>query len=398
MRTQVGIIGAGPAGLFLSHLLHLNGIESIIIETRSREEIEGTIKAGVLEQWVVDMMVGTGVGERCMKEAHFHDGINLRFLGETHRINMYELTGKRVTVYAQHEVIIDLVAQRLKDNGQIIFNVDDVTLHDLNTDQPKIKFRHKLTGEADEIVCDYIAGCDGFSGVSRYFIPPEVRKEHLHVYPFGWLGVLMRAPQSTPELIYSNHERGFALISTRTPEIQRMYIQVDVHDDIRNWPDERIVAELKTRVESDTFKLQTGPIFQKNIVICRSYVCETMQYGRLFLAGDAAHLVPPTGAKGLNLAAADVVVLARALAYAYKKNNKEHLEKYSETALKRVWLGERFSYYMTKMLHKWDINSSFENGVQIAELVNATSSRAAATNLSENYVGGPMDWESALLK
>lgn len=397
MRTQVGIIGAGPAGLMLSHLLHLQGVESIILESRTREQIEETIRAGVLEQWVVDLMNETGVGERMMREGAFHHGIILRFNGEDHRIDMNELTGgKKVTVYAQHEVIKDLVAHRLGAGGQIIFSVEDVHLFDLDTDKPKIRYRDE-TGELQEIECDYIAGCDGYHGPSRQAMPESARREYLKKYPFGWLGILTEAPPSSPELIYCNHERGFALVSTRTPEIQRMYLQVNPHDDIANWSDDRIWTELHTRLETkDGFKLIEGSIFQKGIVKMRSFICEPMQYGRLFIAGDAAHTVPPTGAKGLNLAIADVQFLAYGLAAFYNTGNTEHLSRYTEVCLRRVWKAERFSWYMTTSLHRHEDYGSFENKIQMAELDYLTSSRAASTSLAENYVGLPIAWKENL--
>jgi len=396
MRTQVGIIGAGPAGLMLSHLLHLYGIESIIIESRTREEIEGTIRAGVLEQGTVDLLNATGVGERMMREGHFHYGIELRFNGKGHRIDIHELTGgKKVTIYAQHEVIKDLVAARLKAGGEIIFNVGDVSLHQLDTPKPKIRFRKDQNGELQEITCDFIAGCDGFHGPSRPAIPETVRKEYQKIYPFGWLGILTAAPPSAPELIYANHERGFALVSTRSPEIQRLYIQVDPRDDIANWPDDRIWEELHARLAThDGWKLIEGPIIQKNIIAMRSFVCDPMQYGRLFLAGDAAHIVPPTGAKGLNLAVADVQVLARGLDSFYRSGKTEWLERYSEICLRRVWKAERFSWYMTSLLHRHPDHTPFDRCIQLAELDYVTSSRAAATSLAENYAGLPMEFET----
>lgn len=398
MRTQVGIIGAGPAGLMLAHLLHLQGIESIILENRSREEIEGTIRAGVLEQWVVDLMNETGVGERMMREGAFHHGIVLRFNGEDHRIDMNELTGgKNVTVYAQHEVIKDLVAERLRTGGQIVFSVKDVSLHNLDTEVPKIRFFDHETEELQEIACDYIAGCDGYHGPSRQAMPESVRKEYLKKYPFGWLGILTEAPPSSPELIYCNHDRGFALVSTRTPEIQRLYIQVDPHVDIVNWSDDRIWTELHARLETkDGFQLLEGPIFQKGIVAMRSFICEPMHYGRLFIAGDAAHTVPPTGAKGLNLAIADVQYLAYSLAKFYQSGNPEPLARYTAICLRRVWKAERFSWYMTTTLHRHDEYSPFEHKLQMAELDYLTSSRAASTSLAENYVGLPIAWKENL--
>ncbi len=393
IRTQVGIIGAGPAGLLLSHMLHLQGIESVILERRTREDIEETVRAGVLEQGVVDLINEMGVGERMMREGHFHHGIYLQYNGKRHRINMYELTGgKQITVYAQHEVIKDFVAARLESGGEIIFNVGDVSLHDVDTEEPKIRFRREQDGELEEIQCDFIAGCDGFHGPSRQAIPGSVRNEYLEVYPYGWLGILTETSPAAPELIYSNHERGFALLSTRTPELQRYYLQVDPNDDIANWSDDRIWSELHARVDMDGWTLKEGPITQKNIVAMRSFICDPMQYGRLFIAGDAAHTVPPTGAKGLNLAAADVQVLSRGLGDFYQYGKKDLLERYTDICLRRVWKAERFSWWMTTMLHRHESQSPFQRKIQLAELDYVTSSRAAATSLAENYVGLPMEW------
>ncbi|THE10428.1 4-hydroxybenzoate 3-monooxygenase [Bacillus timonensis] len=395
MKTKVGIIGAGPAGLMLSHLLQLEGIESIILESRSREDIEGTIRAGVLEQGTIDLLNATGVGERMMREGHVHEGIELQFRNKRHRIDFKELTGgKEIMVYAQHEVIKDLVAARLDAGGQIYFNVSDVSLHQIETDTPKIKFCQEDGRELEEIECDFIAGCDGFHGPSRKAIPDRVKVEKQKVYPFGWLGILADAPPANPELIYSNHERGFALVSTRSPEIQRYYLQVDPNDDIKNWSDDRIWEELHARVDMDGWRLTDGPIIQKNIVSMRSFVCETMRYGRLFLAGDSAHIVPPTGAKGLNLAVADIQVLAKGITEFYKEGKEETLEHYSDICLRRVWKAQRFSNWMTTMLHRDFEHSSFEHGIQLAELEYVTSSRAAMTSLAENYVGLPLEIQS----
>ncbi len=393
MRTQVGIIGAGPAGLLLSHLLHLLGIESIILESRTREQIEGTIRAGVLEQGTVDLLNNTGVGSRMMAEGHVHDGIELQFNGFRHRIDLHELTGgKRIMVYAQHEVIKDLVAARLAAGAQIYFNVCDVSLHNIETSTPKISFRHEPEGELQEIDCDFIAGCDGFHGPSRQAIPANIRVEKQKVYPFGWLGILAETPPVNPELIYSNHERGFALISTRSPEIQRHYLQVDPKDDINNWSDDRIWTELHARVDLEGWSIQEGPISQKNIVSMRSFICETMRHGRLFLAGDAAHIVPPTGAKGLNLAASDIQVLSRGIAKFYQAGSEYILDRYADICLRRIWKAQRFSFWMTTMLHCDFEKSPFEHGVQLAELDYVTSSQAASTSLAENYVGLPLEW------
>jgi p-hydroxybenzoate 3-monooxygenase len=397
VRTKVGIIGAGPAGLMLSHLLHLQGIDSIILESRSREEIEGTIRAGVLEQGTVDLLNATGLGERMMREGHIHHGIELQFNGRRHRIDMNKLTsGKNIMVYAQHEVIKDLVEARLNAAGKIFFNVSDVELMDIETDAPKIKFRQENGIELEQIECDFIAGCDGFHGPSRQSIPERDRVEKQKIYPFGWLGILAETPPVNPELIYAHHERGFALTSTRSPDIQRHYLQVDPKEDIANWSDDRIWTELHARVDtSDGWKMIDGPIIQKNIVAMRSFVCETMQYGRLFLAGDAAHIVPPTGAKGLNLAVADIQVLAKGLSDFYHSGKSETLNNYSAICLKRVWKAQRFSWWMTTMLHRDLTHSSYEYGIQIAELEYVTSSRAAAESLAENYVGLPFEFQTA---
>jgi p-hydroxybenzoate 3-monooxygenase len=392
-KVQVGIVGAGPAGLLLAHLLHRQGIETILLENRSRAAIEGTIRAGVLEQWVVDLLIELGLGERLKREAHFHDGITLRFNRRSHHLNFPELTGgKRVTVYAQHEVIKDLVGALLAKTDNVHFEVQDVSLHDLESDRPLLRFRPHGSDAIEEVVCDFITGCDGFHGPSRRAIPSSVLRSFEKIYPFGWLGVLVKAPPSHHELIYANHERGFALLSTRSPDIQRLYVQCDPNDDLATWTDDRIWSELHQRLASDEgWKLIEGEIFQKNIVPLRSFVCETMRHGRLFLAGDAAHIVPPTGAKGLNLAAADIVVLARALTGYYRENRQDLLERYAETCLRRIWRGERFSWYMTTMLHRNDSESDFERQIHLADLDYVVSSRAAQEALAENYVGLPME-------
>jgi p-hydroxybenzoate 3-monooxygenase len=390
MRTQIGIIGAGPAGLLLSHLLQRIGIECVILERRSRADIEGTIRAGVLEHWVVALMNELGVGERRMREGRPDTGVTFQFLGERHHLDFVDLTGKQITVYAQHEVIKDLVAARLKAGGPIEFSIADVALRNIDGETPSITYRD-AAGAAQELSCDFIIGCDGFHGPSRQTIPASHRVEHDMVYPYGWLGILAEAPRSFHELIYSNHDRGFALLSTRSPQVQRIYIQCNPHDPIEAWPDERIWAEMQARFAFDGWTLAEGPIFQKSIVPLRSFVCDTMQYGKLFLAGDAAHIVPPTGAKGLNLAAADVFYLSRALEGWYKKGVKAGLETYSKTCLARVWKAERFSWYMTTMLHRNDAETSFERRIHLADLDYAVTSRAAATALAEIYVGLPID-------
>jgi p-hydroxybenzoate 3-monooxygenase len=391
-RTQVGIIGAGPAGLLLAHLLRLDDIEAVVLETRAREEIEATIRAGVLEQGTANILNETGVGARMMREGAVHHGIYLRFAGRTRRIDLAGLTGGRsITVYAQHEVIKDLVKARVDAGAPIEFGVKDVTLQDLDTDAPRLRFRN-AAGELCELACDYVAGCDGFHGVSRPAMPSRRRHEFTRAYPFGWLGVLVEAPTSTDELIYAHHERGFALVSTRSPEIQRLYVQCEPEERIEHWPDERIWEELRARLATaDGWQLKEGRIFQKGIVAMRSFVVEPMQYGRLYLAGDAAHIVPPTGAKGLNLAVADVRVLARALKAHYQDQRSDLLAQYSATALRRVWRAEHFSWWMTSMLHRFHDDTPFQHRLQLAELDYVTSSKAKATTLAENYVGLPLD-------
>ena len=391
METQVGIVGAGPAGLLLSHLLHLQGIDSVVLELRSRMDIESTIRAGVLEQGTVNLLAEVGLGERMKREGAVHRGIVLRFSGRDHRIDLHGLTGgKAITLYAQHEVIKDLVKARLDAGGQLLFEVTDVSVHDFDTSAPKVRFRQG--GEPQELTCDFIAGCDGFHGVCRPSIQPARRTEYKRIYPFGWFGILAHAPLSSPELIYANHDRGFALVSTRTPEIQRLYFQCDPHDDLANWPDDRIWQELGARLATtDGWKLIAGPIIQKDIVAMRSFVVEPMQYGRLFLAGDAAHIVPATGAKGMNLAVADVCVLARALSEFFASSSVALLDRYSETCLRRVWRAQRFSRWMTVVTHLFEGEDAFGRQLQLAELDYVTSSRAASTALAENYVGLPMD-------
>ena len=391
-RTRVGIIGAGPAGLFLSLLLSLEGIDSVVLENRSREEIESTIRAGVLEQGTVDLMTEMGIGERLKREGIVHHGIELRFDGESHRIPLSELTnGKAITIYPQHEVIKDCIAARFKQGEPILFGVTDVQLSNISSHEPHIRFRHD--NEQVDLQCDFIAGCDGFHGVSRSSIPESHQTVFTRAYPFGWLGILMQAPPSTQELIYTYSERGFSLVSTRSPELQRLYIQCDPQDDIANWSDEMILEELQARLATrDNWQLQVGPITQKSILAMRSFVIEPMQYDRLFLAGDAAHIVPPTGAKGLNLAVADVRHLAAALASFYQHNQTDQLDAYSTTCLRRVWRAEHFSWWMTSMLHRFPDDDAFQQRMQRAQLAYTVSSRVAATSLAENYVGLPFDW------
>ena len=390
MRTQVGIIGAGPAGLLLSHLLHLRGIESIVLESRSRDYVQERVRAGVLEQNTVDLLIEAGVGERMKKEGLVHYGIELRFHGHGHRIDFRELTGGRgITIYAQAEVVKDLIDARLAAGGQVFFEVEDVSVHDFTTPKPLVRFSRN--GEPCELACDFIAGCDGFHGICRPSIPQGVLTTYERVYPFGWLGILAEAPPSSDELVYSYHDRGFALLSMRTPQLSRLYLQCAHDEEIENWPDERIWRELHTRLACEGWALTEGPIIQKGIAGMRSFVVEPMQYGQLFLAGDAAHIVPPTGAKGLNLAVADVRILARAISEFYRTGSRSLLDEYSAKCLRRVWKVQRFSWWMTSMLHRFDTDNAFDRRRQIGELDYVTSSRAAAQSLAENYVGLPLD-------
>src|SRR5580704_11012728 len=391
MRTQVGIVGAGPAGLMLSHLLHLRGIESIILECRSREYIENRVRAGVLEQGTVDLMMETGVGERLRREGLRHDGVWFSFGGRRHRIDMAELTGGRaITVYAQHEVVKDLVQARLDAGGQIVFEVDDLSIHDLDSPLPKIRYRKD--GAAHELACDFIAGCDGFHGICRPSVPEGVITAYERVYPFAWLGILAEAAPTSEELVYTYHSRGFALFSMRSPQVTRLYLQCTPDEDLTQWPDDRVWKELCARMRTeDGWAPAVGPVIQKGVTGMRSFVIEPMQYGRLFLAGDAAHIVPPTGAKGLNLAVSDVRVLSRAVEAFYKSGRQDLLDAYSVTCLRRIWKVQRFSWWMTSMLHLFPGGDGFDHRRQIAELDYITSSRAGMTSLAENYVGLPLE-------
>jgi p-hydroxybenzoate 3-monooxygenase len=391
VRTQVGIVGAGPAGLMLSHLLHLQGIESVVLEARSRQHVEERVRAGILEQGTVDLLNETGVGARMMRQGLVHRGIELQFARRRHQIDFRELTGgKAVMVYAQHEVLKDLIEARVAAKGQLLFEVKDVSVSELDGATPKIRFRKD--GAAQELSCDFIAGCDGFHGVCRPSIPAGVLKVFERIYPFAWLGILAQASPSSKELIYAYHDRGFSLLSMRSPEISRLYIQCAPEEDITEWPDARIWQELRARLECiEGWKLAEGPVLQKSITGMRSFVVEPMQYGRLFLAGDSAHIVPPTGAKGLNLAVADVRVLSRGLGEYYASGKTELLDSYSAVCLRRVWKVQRFSWWMTSMLHRFPNENAFDERRQIAELDYVTSSRAASVTLAENYVGLPME-------
>jgi p-hydroxybenzoate 3-monooxygenase len=368
----------------------LQGIESVVLEVRSREDLESEIRAGVLERGTTDLLTRIGVGDRMREEGAVHHGVNLQFDGRRERIDLSGLTDKTITVYGQHEVVKDLVNARLDAGGQVLFEARGVELRDHDSDEPKVRFRKD--GEENELRCDFVAGTDGFHGVSRSSIPEGARTGYGRKYPFGWFGLLVEGPPSTDELIYNLHDRGFALVSTRSPQIQRLYFQCDPNDDIANWPDDRIWEEMHARLDTeDGWTVNEGRIIQKNIVQMRSYVCEPMRHGRLFLAGDAAHIVPPTGAKGMNLAVADVRVLSRGLRGFYESGDATLLDGYSEICLKRVWKASRFSWWMTSMLHRFDANDAFQYRMQVAELDYVTSSRAASTSLAENYVGLPMD-------
>jgi len=374
----------------LSHLLHLQGIESVVLESHRRDYVEQRIRAGVLEQGTVDLLVESGVGDRLKQEGLVHHGIELRFEGTGHRIDLTELTGgKSITIYAQHEVVKELIDARLAANGQILFNAEALSLRDIDGN-PSIYFTHK--GVTQELACDFIAGCDGFHGICRPVIPSSGLRVHERIYPFAWLGILAQVPPASDELIYTYHERGFALLSMRSPEISRLYLQCSPEEDIANWSDDRIWDELRLRMATrDGWVLKDGPVLQKGITPMRSFVAQPMQFGKLFILGDAAHIVPPTGAKGLNLAVSDVRVLTRALVDFYKTGKKEALERYSETCSRRTWKVQRFSWWMTSMLHRFQNEDSFSHNIHLAELDYVTSSRAAATSLAENYVGLPFE-------
>jgi p-hydroxybenzoate 3-monooxygenase len=385
--TQVGIVGAGPAGLLLSHLLHQQGIDSVVLEAQSRAYIEQRVRAGVLEQGTVDLLVSSGVGERLQREGLVHEGVELRFAGKGHRIDFNELAdGRAITVYGQQEVVKDLVAARLANGGEIVFEARTQALEDLESSSPRIRYEHE--GAQHELRCEVVAGCDGFHGVSRAGIPSEILRVYEREYPFAWLGILAAVAPSTEELIYANHPRGFALHSLRSPELSRLYVQCDPTDELERWPDDRIWEELHLRLaRDDGWALHEGPIIEKGITPMRSFVAEPMRHGRLFLAGDAVHIVPPTGAKGLNLAAADVRVLAAALTSYFTSGDESGLDAYSDTCLRRVWRAEHFSWWMTSMLHRPAHQDPFEAQLQRAQLEYVFSSRAAATTLAENYVG-----------
>jgi p-hydroxybenzoate 3-monooxygenase len=387
LRQQVAVIGAGPAGLTLAHLLHLQGIDAIVLEVRSRDYVEHRVRAGVLEQPTVDLLHEVGVGQRLAAEGLVHHGTTLRFNHRSHRIDFTELTGSAITVYGQQEVVKDLIAARMEAGLPLLFNVSDVRIDDLGGDRPRVRFSHE--GEPRVIEADVVAGCDGFHGVSRPTVESTLTP-YERIYPFAWLGILARTHPSSEELVYASHDDGFALHSMRTPEITRQYLQVAPDEDLDEWPDDRIWAELGRRLhDDDGFVLETGEIFEKGVTPMRSFVVEPMQYGRLFLVGDAAHIVPPTGAKGMNLAIADACVLSNALGAFYANGSTARLDAYTVTCLRRVWRAEHFSWFMTSMLHRSPDRDPFDRRLQLSQLDYVTTSRAAMTSLAENYVGMP---------
>jgi p-hydroxybenzoate 3-monooxygenase len=383
----VGIVGAGPAGLVLGHLLHRAGIEAVVLEVRDRAYVEQRVRAGVLEQGTVDLLKRMGVGKRLQREGMVHSGVELRFSGHGHRIAFDELTGGRtITIYGQQEVVKDLIAARLEAGAELVFEAADVTVSGIESDRPSLRYSHD--GREHELVCDVVAGCDGFHGVCRTALPNGVLTVHEREYPFAWLGILAQVAPSSEELIYCHHERGFALHSMRTPELTRLYLQCAADDELERWPDERIWEELRRRLSLDGWTLGEGPIVERGITPMRSFVAEPMQHGRLFLAGDAVHIVPPTGAKGLNLAVADVTVLAAALSRWFESGDESGLSSYSDTCLRRVWRAQHFADWMTTMLHRMpDDRDGFQLRLQRAQLDYVCSSVAASTALAENYVG-----------
>lgn len=407
MRTTVGIIGAGPAGLLLARLLHNAGIDCVVLESRDRAYVEQRQRAGILEQGTADVLRAAGAGERMDREGLRHDGIELRFAKRRHRVDFPALTGGRsVTVYAQTEVCKDLIALQLKEGGPLLFEAEALAVENVESNEhiesseyidnvsgdaggrPRVRFR--CEGREDVLECDYVVGCDGFWGVSRRAIPAELTRVFERTYPFGWLGILADVPPSHDELVYARHDRGFALLSMRSPSVSRLYLQVPEGTDAESWSDDDIWTELERRFETDDdWRLERGPLTQKSVTPMRSYVHEPMRYGRLFLAGDAAHIVPPTGAKGLNLAVGDVVTFARALTHQRETGSAELLDAYSETCLRRVWQAERFSYDMTTLLHRAPDAAPFDDRLQLARLERIATSRAADTDLAEGYTGFP---------
>ncbi|MFF9202922.1 4-hydroxybenzoate 3-monooxygenase [Streptomyces sp. NPDC014986] len=391
MRTTVGIIGAGPAGLLLARLLRNAGIDAVVLEVRDRAHVERRQRAGILEQGTVDALRAAGAGARMDREGLRHDGIELRFDRRRHRVDFPALTGGRsVTVYPQTEICKDLIALHLEGGGPLLFGAEALAVEGADTGRPRVRFRHE--GREDVLECAYVAGCDGFRGVSRGAVPAGIGRTFEQRYPFGWLGILAEVPPSHDELVYARHDRGFALLSMRSPAVSRLYLQVPEGTDAREWSEERIWRELERRFETaDGWTLRRGPVTQKSVTSVRSYVHEPMRHGRLFLAGDAAHVVPPTGAKGLNLAVGDAVTLARALAHERETGSAALLDAYSATCLRRVWQAERFSCDMTTLLHRAPDATAFEDRLQLARLERVTSSRAAGTDLAEAYTGFPLE-------
>jgi len=390
MRTQIAIVGAGPSGLLLGQLLQQRGIDTVILERRTPEYVLGRIRAGVLEQGLVDLLHEAKAGERMQREGHVHHGVNLSVGGQLRRVDLVKYArGQTVMVYGQTEVTRDLMAARQREGGISLYETEHVQLHDFYSNTPRVTFTRQ--GEAVELHCDYIAGCDGFHGVSRQSVPDDHIQTFERVYPFGWLGLLSETPPVNDELIYAQHERGFALCSQRNPMLSRYYLQVSLQDRVEDWPDIRFWDELKRRIPEDVAgRLVTGPAIEKSIAPLRSFVTEPMRYGQLFLVGDAAHIVPPTGAKGLNLAASDVFTLSRILTKVYEEGGTELLDQYSRIALRRIWKAERFSWWMTSMLHTFS-NDPFGQRIQQAELDYYTRSEAGLSTIAENYVGLPYE-------
>lgn len=390
MHTQVAIIGAGPAGLLLGHLLHVKGIDSVILERRDHQYVIDRVRAGVLEQFTADLMTQTGVGDRLQREGMRHEDVYLSFRGKRHHIPLAELTGgKAIYIYGQNEVVRDLMQARLRTGRPLYYEVSNVSVHDIDSTRPRVRYLHN--GDMNELTCDFVIGCDGFHGICRPALGDAVT-QYEQTYPFGWLGILAEAAPSSDALVYTYHERGFALYSMRSQKITRLYFQVPPDEDIGKWSDDAIWDEMLKRMTTcDGWKPNVGPIINKNVTAMRSFVAEPMNFGRLFLAGDAAHIVPPTGAKGLNLAAADVLLLGRAIECFYRTGTTDLLDRYSCAALKRVWAVQRFSWWMTQTLHRFPDQNPFEYKRQLADLEYITNSKAALKGLAENYVGLPLD-------
>ena len=389
MRTRVGIVGAGPAGLLLAHLLHRYGIESVVLERHAREYIERRIRAGVLEPGTVELLSQVGLADRVLRERLIHHGLELLFSGEAHRLPLADLAGRDITIYGQHELVRDLVAARLATGEPLLFEAQAAGITGADTTAPVVEYVHD--GRTEELRCDFVVGCDGFHGVTRPSIPDGVLDVYEHAYPYAWLGILAETPPSAEELIYAHSPRGFALHSMRSPRLTRLYLQVAPDEDLAAWPDERIWSELGARLaRSGDWSLHRGPIVERSVAALRSFVVDPMRHGRLFLAGDAAHIVPATGAKGLNLAVADVAVLAGALAGWYRDGSEAGLDAYSRVCLRRVWRVQHFSWWMTSMLHRPPDGDPFTTQLQLSQLRYLTTSTAAATSFAENYVGLPL--------